>query len=169
MGEVKMVRLQTQPVTAEAWAPFGWLPVADTDPADGTRTLTYEWGDPHLNVIGHTYEEIEHTEHGAVCDRMYRHATHTQALMPLNCDAIVAVAPASVTFDAPKDLDTIRAFLVYPQDVFVLDQGTWHWGPFPLTPEPVRLLNVQGLRYAEDNDCAMLVDALGTAIEVVTS
>jgi ureidoglycolate hydrolase len=167
MSELKMVTLTTQPVTAEAWAPFGWLPVADTDAADGQHTLTYEWGDPHLNVISHTYEEVEHTEGGAVCDRLFRHATHTQALMPLNCDAIVAVAPASVTFDVPSDLDKVRAFLVHPQDVFVLNQGTWHWGPFPLTTEPVQLLNVQGLRYAEDNDCVMLADALGTVAEVV--
>jgi hypothetical protein len=33
-----------------------------------------------------------------------------------------------------------------------LARGTWHWGPFPLGDEPVRLLNVQGRRYAEDND-----------------
>ena len=69
-----------------------------------------------------------------------------------------------VTFDAASDLDTIRAFLVHPQDVFVLNQGTWHWGPFPLTTEPVRLLNVQGLRYAEDNDCVMLTEALGALL-----
>ena len=36
--------------------------------------------------------------------------------------------------------------------MLVLHRATWHWGPFPLGDEPVRLLNVQGLRYAEDND-----------------
>lgn len=162
-----MMTVDARPVSSHEWAPFGWLPVADTDPADGAHTLTFEWADPHLNVISHTYEEVEHTERGAICDRMFRHATHTQALMPLNCDAIVAVAPAAIEFHAPADLDQIRAFLLHPQDVFVLDRGTWHWGPFPLTSEPVQLLNVQGLRYAEDNDCVVLTDALSTAVEVV--
>ena len=37
-----------------------------------------------------------------------------------------------------------------------------------LAAEPVELLNVQGLRYAEDNDCVVLTDVLGTAVEVIT-
>ena len=162
-----MVQLKTQPITASAWEPFGWLPVADTDPADGAHTLSFEWGDPHLNVISHAYDEVEHTESGAVCDRMFRHATHTQALMPLNCDAIVAVAPAELDLHAREHLDSIRAFLLHPQDAFVLHRGTWHWGPFPLAADPVLLLNVQGLRYGEDNDCVMLAEMLGAVAEVV--
>jgi len=162
-----MVTLRTQPLTAVAWEPFGWLPVADTDPSDGTNTLTFEWADPHLNVIRHTYDEIEHTELGAVCDRMFRHATHTQALMPLNCDAIVAVAPPTAEFGDADDLQAIRAFLLHPQDVLVLHRGTWHWGPFPIATDPVHLLNVQGLRYAEDNECVVLADAAGSVVEVV--
>jgi hypothetical protein len=35
----------------------------------------------------------------------------------------------------------------------VLHRGTWHWGPFPVDADSVRLFNVQGLRYAEDNTC----------------
>ena len=163
-----MVQLVAQPVTADAWSPFGWLPRADTDPDDGKDTLHFEWGDPHLNVIAHAYDEVEHTEGGAVCSVMYRHDTHTQALMPINCDAIVAVAPSQTDFSDPAQLDTIRAFLVHPLDVFVLHQGTWHWGPFPLGPDPVRLLNVQGLRYAEDNRSVNLGEAAGAVVEVVT-
>jgi ureidoglycolate hydrolase len=167
MGELRMVRVQAEPMSAGAWAPFGWLPVADTDPADGTHTLAFDLGDPHLNVIVHAYDEVEHTDRGAVCDGLYRHATHTQALMPMNCDAIVAVAPAAVTFSSPADLDTIRAFHIHPQDVLVLRQGTWHWGPFPLGPDPVRLLNVQGLRYAEDNERVDLGATVAAVVEVV--
>jgi len=89
---------------------------------------------------------------GAVVARMYRHATHTQALMALNVPSILAVAPADHAFAEATDLDAIRAFRVEPQEVLVLHRGTWHWGPFPLGSEPIRLLNVQGLRYAEDND-----------------
>ncbi len=162
-----MVRLEARELSAEEWAPFGWLPVADTDPADGDQTLRFEWADPHLNVISHAYDEVEHTDTGAVCAVMYRHATHTQALMPLNVDAIVAVAPAALDFTGPTDLDAVRAFRLRPQDVFVLAQGTWHWGPFPVGTEPVRLLNVQGLRYAEDNEAADLPERAGAVVEVV--
>ena len=158
-----MRTLQAHRLTKEAWEPFGWLPVADTDPADGTHTLHFAWGDAHLNVISHAYDEIEHRPDGAVVARMYRHATHTQALMALNVPSLLAVAPADHAFAGAANLDVIRAFRLDPQEVLVLHRGTWHWGPFPLGDEPVRLLNVQGLRYAEDND-SIDIAALGDVV-----
>ena len=157
--------LQPQPLTREAWEPFGWLPVRDTDAADGAgaRTLDFAWADPHLNVISHGPEEIEHDTEGAVVTRLYRHDTHTQALMALNCRGIVAVAPADQKFNGPADLDAIRAFAVEPLAPFVLHRGTWHWGPFPIGADPILLLNVQGRRYIEDNASAD-VAAVGTVI-----
>jgi len=168
---MRTVRIDAEEVTAEAFAPFGWLPVDDTDPADGAgdRTLAFEWGDPHCNVIGHTYDEVDHTDAGALCARMYRHVTHTQVLMPMNVEAIVAVAPPAVDFSDPADLGTIRAFHLHPGDVFVLLRGTWHWGPFPLGPEPVRLLNVQARGYLGDNALVDLPEAVEATFEVVTS
>ncbi len=161
-----MTSLRADELTAEAWSPFGWLPVFDTDPADGRSTLEFEWGDPHLNVITHTPDEVERTAAGRVCDRLYRHDTHTQALMSLNCDAVLAVAPEDTTFDRPADLEAIRAFVVHPKDVMVLHRGTWHWGPFPVGDDPVRLLNVQGRRYAEDNASVDLAAAVGSVVEI---
>ena len=163
-----MTTITAAPLDAASWAPFGWLPVADTDPADGASTLHYEWGDPHLNVIAHAGDEVEHTEHGLVCAGLYRHATHTQALMPINCDAVLAVAAPGTDFASPGAVDAIRAFRVHPLDVFVLERSTWHWGPFPIGAEPVRLLNVQGRRYAEDNEYADLAALSGAVLEVVS-
>ncbi len=159
--------LRAEPLTATAFAPFGWLPVADTDPRDGDERLRFEWADPHLNVIAHAPDEVDHTPDGdPICAVLYRHATHTQALLPINVDAVVAVAPGDVTFGSPDDLDAVRAFRLRPLDVFVLHQGTWHWGPFPVGPEPVRLLNVQGLGYARDNANVDLVAATGLALDI---
>jgi len=158
-----MMLLRPQPLTADAWVPFGWLPVRDTDSADGRHTLDYAWGDPHLNVISHGPEEVEHGSAGAVVTRLYRHDTHTQALIALNCRGIVAVAPADVEFRDPADLDTIKAFAVEPLAPFVLHRGTWHWGPFPVGADPILLLNVQGRRYAEDNASAD-VAAIGPVV-----
>jgi ureidoglycolate hydrolase len=140
-----------EPLAAEAWARYGWIPVADTDPADGAHRLVFEWNDVHLNVISHAPDEIDHTAHGLVCDGMFRHDSHTQALLTLDVVSVIAVAPAEVDFSDPADLDSVRAFLLRPLDSFVLHQGTWHWGPYPVAERPVTLYNVQGLRYAEDN------------------
>ncbi len=164
-----VVSRPVEPLTASTFAPLGWIPVADTDPADGAETLHFEWADPHLNVISHTATEIDHSARGApLCTVLYRHATHTQALLVLNVDAVVACAPAGATFRGPDDLDAIVAFHLRPLDRFVLHRGTWHWGPFPLGSEPVQLLNVQGRRYAEDNDHVDLLAETGAAVEVLT-
>ena len=61
----------------------------------------------------------------------------------------------------------MRAFALRPLDAFVLFRGTWHWGPFPLGAEPVRMLNVQGARYADDNASVDLAARTGTALDVV--
>ncbi len=161
------VALSTETLTGAAFEPFGWLPVADTDPADGRDTLFYEWGDPHLNVISHSADEVGHSEVGwPLCAVLYRHVTHTQALLVLNVDAVVAVAPADVEFSAPADLETVRAFRLRPLDRFVLHRGTWHWGPFPLGTDPVELLNVQGRRYVEDNTSVDLAARTGSVLEI---
>ncbi len=159
-------RLRPDPLTEEAWAPFGWLPVADTDPRDGDHRMRFEWDDVHVNLIGHRRDEVPATPDGLRCEMLYRHDTHTQSVMALEVDAVIAVAPAAVTFDDPADADRIRAFLLRPREPLVLDQGTWHWGPFPVRDDEVRLFNVQGLRYAEDNAMVDLA-ARGLAVDVV--
>jgi ureidoglycolate hydrolase len=156
--------IDAEPVTAPAWAPFGWLPRPDTDPTDGDHTLHFDWGDAHLNTIEHTTDEIEATARGLRCAVMYRHETHTQALTPLDAASVVAVAPADTAFAQLGDLDAIRAFVLEPGQTVVLDRGTWHWGPFPIRgARSVRLLNLQGRRYAEDNAA---VDLTGSTVEV---
>jgi ureidoglycolate hydrolase len=160
--------IEAEALTADAWADYGWLPVRDTDPADGLVRLEFEWGDVHLNVISHTPQEIEHTAAGLLCDSMFRHDTHTQALLTLDVASVIAVAPADADFADAADLQRVRAFRLAPLDSFVLHRGTWHWGPFPLGDEPVTLYNVQGLRYAEDNAKVDLA-ARSMAIEVVAA
>jgi ureidoglycolate hydrolase len=152
---------------AATWGPYGWVPLPDTDPRDGQSTLFFEWGDAHLNLIGHDADEVPHTERGLGCEMLFRHRTHTQALMVLNCPAVVVVAAPDVAFGSPRDAEHLRAFLLRPLDALVLHRGTWHWGPFPVSAPRVDMLNVQGRRYAEDNDCCRL-DVLGASVEVLT-
>jgi len=80
--------------------------------------------------------------------------------------AVLAVAPPSVGLTSPADVELIRAFVLEPLESIVLYRGTWHWGPFPVSADEVHLFNVQGLRYAEDNDRAD-IEALGTPVDVL--
>jgi len=157
-----------EPFDETQWAPYGWVPVRDTDSRDGRERLHYDWGDVHLNVIGHSLEEVDKTDRGLLCEELFHHQTHTQALMALNCDCVVVVAPAGKSFASAADLEDVRAFLLHPLQPVVLHAGTWHWGPYPLDDTPVELLNVQGLRYAEDNGRTDLA-GLGLSLEVAFS
>ena len=154
-------RVVAEPLTVDAWAPFGWIPVADTDPADGMERLTYEWADPHVNVISHAADEIERDGEELICDRLYRHDTHTQVLLALNGPSVLAVAPADVDLDTDEGLDTVlpaggpRGPRAAPGQA-----GT------TLGAEPVLLFNVQGLGYARDNASADLASR-GVRIAVV--
>ncbi len=166
---MRRITVTATALTDAAWSPFGWLPVPDTDPRDRDHDLHFAWADPHLNVIAHRYDEVEHTQRGAQCTVMYRHDTHTQALVPLDVPSVMAVAPAGLDFSSPEHVEQVRAFALQPLEAFVLFPGTWHWGPFPLGAQPVRLLNVQGARYAEDNTAVDLAAAMGTVVEVVVA
>ena len=143
--------LQPEPVSEAAWAPFGWIPVADTDVRDGAHHLEFTLDDAHLNVIGHERDTLRRTPRGVWCDELFRHRTHTQALVVLDHRSVIVVAPPEAS---PEDLSKggeVRAFALRPLEVIVLHRSTWHWGPYPLHAPAVRLLNVQGARYREDN------------------
>ena len=102
----------------------------------------------------------------AASDRRFSEVTHTQTVMALEVPAVIAVAPAAVSFSEPGDVETIRVFRLEPLEPLVLGRGTWHWGPFPVSADEVRLFNVQGLRYPEDNAMVDLA-AVGCDVDVV--
>jgi ureidoglycolate hydrolase len=165
MGEA-VRQVAPEPLTAGSWAPFGWLPVADTDPADGDQVLDFAWHDAHVNLIGHRRDEVPEIPGGLRCQELFRHASHTQVVMPLDVSAVVVVAPAGLEFATPDHAEEVRAFVISPLSSIVLHRGTWHWGPYPVGAEAVELFNVQGLRYREDNERVDL-DAVGAAVDIL--
>src|SRR5271154_4475755 len=108
-GERAMV---PAPLTEAGGSPLGWRPGGGADPRDGKETLTFEWADAHVNLIGHARAEVPDTPRGLRCEMLFRHDTHTQALMALNVPAVIVVAPADVEFadQDQADLASIRAF-----------------------------------------------------------
>ena len=110
--------------------------------------------------------EVPAVDGGLQCEVLFRHATHTQVVMPLDVAAVIVVAPAGADLDRPGGWEAIRAFTLPVLSSVVLHRGTWHWGPYPVEAESVQLFNVQGLRYREDNDRIDLA-ALGRSVDVV--
>lgn len=150
---------------AEAFEPFGWVPVADDDPHDALHHLEFEWADAHVNVIAHRPEEVHRAPGMIRCHEMFRHDTHTQALLVLDVPCVLAVAEGAVRFEGPDDAGAVAVFRLEPLQAVVLHRGTWHWGPHPIGGAPAHLFNVQGWRFLEDNTRADL-EAVGAAVDI---
>lgn len=159
------LRVEARALSARAWEPYGWLPVDDTDALDGKGRLHFEWADPHVNTISHFRGEVPEVAGGYRCEMLYRHVTHTQVLMALDHRCVIAVAPPGADL-SKGGTDGLGAFVVPVLQPIVLHRGTWHWGPFPISDDVVRLFNVQGFGYAGDNEMADLA-ASGRVVEIV--
>ncbi len=150
MSNLRTIQLTPEPVTAEAFAPFGVLP---PDEGDGKQTADLEFtlDDGWVNYIEHTLDEIEVVNGAFRCELLNRHDTHTQTLMPMSGAAVIVVAPAEVDFTDDAHLGTVEAFLLPQHTCVHLLRGTWHWGPYPVGAAALRIFNVQGRGYPNDN------------------
>ena len=150
---MRTIDLVAEPLSAEGFAPFGALP---PDEGDGRPTADLEFlqNDGWVNYIAHSLTEITVADGAFHCELVNRHDTHTQTLMPTSGPAVIVVAPAEIGFTADGDLDTVRAFLVRQHECFHLARGTWHWGPYPVGADHVRIFNIQGRGYPQDNGIA---------------
>jgi ureidoglycolate hydrolase len=159
MVDERILTVNAQPLTAEAWQPFGQV---IGGPDQGSVECVLELRDSavfHLDVLSYTWHPLR-------CDLLNRHHTATQALIPLDgAPAVVVVAPSSVDFSDPSHVETIRAFTISGSQGINLAIGTWHWGPYPLGAE-VHLANFQARDVANDNEIAHLERDLGVVVEV---
>ncbi|ALJ22272.1 ureidoglycolate lyase [Microbacterium sp. No. 7] len=124
MTDTRIVDKTIEPLTDEAFAPFG---VVLHSLEDGTpctpqeASLDLAEGAPRFYLM--RLEDKPPTFTGIT-----RHRRTTQTL--LSADArewIIAVAPAT---DGAPDLDAVRAFTVPAGVAITMAKGTWHSGPF---------------------------------------
>ena len=163
---MRCINLSLERVTHESWAPFGAIP-SDEGTEHDTAALEFLWNDGGVNFISHTNDEIPFTAAGAACcELLNRHDTHTQTLMPYDTDAYAVVAPAGVDFSQSDHFATVRAFHLPRLSVVHLARGTWHWGPYPLADESVRIFNIQGRGYPNDNAIAWLARDHGVTYDI---
>jgi hypothetical protein len=165
MGELKTVDLEPIAATVASFADYGVLP---PDEGDGQPTADLEFllADGWVNYIGHTLDEVEVRDGRLCCELLNRHDTHTQTLMPMSGNAVVVVAPAGVDFSEPGHLNTVRAFALPQYTCVHLHRGTWHWGPYPVGADGVRIFNIQGRGYPHDNGVVELARDHGVVFAV---
>jgi Ureidoglycolate lyase len=164
-ARVQLITLPVVAVTREDFARFGVLP---PDEGDGRPTADLEFlhDDGWVNYIGHALDEIDVAGGRYRCEVLNRHDTHTQTLMPTSGPAVIVVAPAEVDFSEPAHYDTVTAFLVPRHGCVHLRRGTWHWGPYPVGAPSVRIFNIQGRGYPQDNTTVNFVDDHDLAYEI---
>ena len=163
---MRTIELKPIEATRESFAPYGVLP---PDEGDGQPTADLEFllNDGWVNYIGHTLDEIEVHDGRFRCELLNRHDTHTQTLMPMSGDALVVVAPPDADFSRPEHFDTVRAFALPRHTCVHLHRGTWHWGPYPVGSDFVRIFNIQGRGYPNDNGIVWLAREHDTMYEVI--
>jgi ureidoglycolate hydrolase len=147
--------VRAEPLTADAFAPFGQLV------KEGDMVMELRDGEVfHLNVLHYDRGDLR-------CDHLNRHHKATQMLVALaGKPTLLVVAPKEHDFSTEDHLTSIRAFICDGTAGVNLALGTWHWGPYPIH-ESVDLVNVQGKGFANDNEIAYLGRDLGTVVEVV--
>ena len=126
---MRTVHLPIEPLTPEAFAPFGAI-LPDAGPADFTSGTLATWKVPF---------EVDDTVLVTLCrfrreamrfSRLERHGAVTQAFLPLGGRrSVMVVAPptrAGGEVMAPPDPATVRAFALTGDSGVVLWRGTWH-------------------------------------------
>jgi ureidoglycolate lyase len=175
-------RIQIEPLTPEAFAPFGTVIDVGHRPPDyvgtsGTEAwhMAFESGRPLVSLLRTPYQGLRFRT-------MERHFHVSQAFIPLGGEpAAVAVAPPSADLDAVPELEAIRAFLLDGSKGYVLHRGTWHsLDRFPLRPPDTRFVMLTDRETQDDLTAAYaarrpaaltqevdLEQVLGATIELV--
>ena len=150
----KTLHIKAEPLTTEAYRPFGQ--VIGLDKAQ-MKIVNDRF---HMSIINMKHQPFRITH-------LNRHIKSTQAFVPLAGKAsIIVVAPPTVNMDNPEDLQQIKAFINDGSCGVNIDLGTWHMAPLPLGPD-VSVVNVQGEHSGEDTEERSFEEKFDTLIEIV--
>jgi ureidoglycolate lyase len=117
---MNVVRLKVQPMTREAFAPFGVL-------IDSRGSVEIDLGEGAPSMTGTTAERRPFR-----FDFMARHRRTMQVFSPLvSSQAIICVAPPDDAASAPA-IERVAAFFVDGRLPYAYHKGTWHTPPFPV-------------------------------------
>jgi len=152
---MKVVQIQAEPLTSDAFEPFGQVVGEDA------ISLVLKRGEKFRMGV------INGRNDGFQISSMNFHKNSTQALVPLEGKAcLVVVAPPDAKFKKAKDLKRIRAFVCDGSVGVNLGLRTWHIALLPLGPE-MNMINIQGMNSREDTYRVDFEDSLGAVVEIM--
>jgi ureidoglycolate lyase len=144
-----MIRLPVEPLTAEAFAPYGRLVERPERPEDAAGPGWRWWaetaflaGDGRPWGVG--YLDLRPAE--PQFDWAERHLRTQEAVFATSADLLVYVAPAEHPEDPARlpALDRFRVFRVPPGAGVVMDRAVWHGAPLAEAPTRALVLILEG-------------------------
>jgi ureidoglycolate lyase len=145
-----VIRVPVEPLTPDAFAPFGAL-LAPKDTAPDFHGLMSVGWRSNFEVTGEiTIMTLTSRFSGSRFSMLERHFDVTQTFIPLGSElSVVAVAPP--TGNEPPDPADVRGFLLDGTAGYVLKRGTWHsLDRYPLHPPSASIVIITGRRTQED-------------------
>ena len=144
-----MIRLPVEPLTAEAFGPYGRVVELPQRPEDAAgpgwrwwAETAYLAGDGRPFGVGY----LDLWPAGGTFDWAERHLRTQEAVFATSADLLVYVAPA----DHPEDParlpapDRFRVFRVPPGSGVVMDRAVWHGAPLAEAPTRALVLILEG-------------------------
>lgn len=153
----RLVRVKVEPLTEEAFRPFGDLLGLTERPPDFRGLSSVGWkaafaatGAPLIMALSSRYTGLRFA-------KLERHLNVTQTFIPLGrVPAVVAVAaptpPGRAAIPAPEE---VRAFLLDGSLGYVLKAGTWHsLDRYPLYPPSAEIVIITSQDTQEELETA---------------
>ncbi len=151
---MKVVQIKAEPLTSEAFQPYGQVVGQDDIQLALKKNEEFRMGIINMPNRGYTIGSLNF------------HKNSTQALVPLNGQACLAVvAPPGTNFKKPSDLKKIKAFICDGSTGINIGLKTWHQALLPLGPD-MQMLNVQGVNSPEDTTVVNFEKKLGAVLEI---
>ncbi len=155
-----MATIALEPITAEAFAPFGQLlSLGHDQPRLELMKELHNGRDgakPRLSVV-----EIAPAEFPLVATEMERHRFSSQAFIPCHCESYMVMVAKHGDDDLP-DIATLRAFRVPAHQGINYHADTWHY-PITACGQPARFVV---LTFIDGTQTDEQFVALGEAITI---
>ena len=151
-----MKTIQAQPITHEAFAPFGQFYPIDAPSGYALcgelhRFFPDRLVADSLHRVGYSPILVKKPERMIITQQEY-HTTTWEILMPLDDDMIIHVAPASA---GTPVTEYAQAFIIPKFTMVKLNASVWHLAPLPASKEQLTaLIILPECTYA--NDCTVV-------------
>ena len=151
-----MKTIKAEPITNEAFAPFGQFYTMDKPEGYALCGELHSFYPDRVNAdsthrVGYSPIVVKKPEKMIITQQEY-HTTTWEMIMPLNDDMILHCAPASA---GTPVTDLAKAFLVPKHTIVKMNSAIWHLAPLPANEaELAALIILPECTYA--NDCTVV-------------